>query len=339
MNTCIYCRSAGPFNREHVIHEGFGRFRNTLVLHNTVCADCNQGFGDTIDLALTRSSVEGFERYRFGVKEPSEIEKFRYGDLKLRAKVEGDFAGAAFEHRASPDGTHLVARLLPGLAVRRKDSDEFVHFTEQEALDGAWLKNPDVDWHLGFRVFGDEASTKRIEEALRAQGVIPSYRRLLTPPADGEMLVEQEFQITTDMQRALAKTAVNYLAYTQGSAYALRPEFDVVRRFVRYGKMPPSVLPRVLSLPGLPFSRINAGDTILQDGERRPVVHFVSIGVNQEYRDIAAGITLFGFMAHRVLLAEGFQGGLPAPRAHLYNVKTLDVFELGVSPTSDDPAS
>ena len=77
MATCIYCRqSKGPFTREHVVHDGFGRFQGALVIHNAVCHECNQEFSRTIDLALTRSSVEGYERYRFGVKKPAEIEKF-----------------------------------------------------------------------------------------------------------------------------------------------------------------------------------------------------------------------------------------------------------------------
>ena len=59
MSTCIYRRqSKGPFTREHVVHDGFGKFQGALVIHDAVCHDCNQEFGRTIDLALTRSSAE-----------------------------------------------------------------------------------------------------------------------------------------------------------------------------------------------------------------------------------------------------------------------------------------
>jgi hypothetical protein len=38
---------------------------------------------------------------------------------------------------------------------------------------------------------------------------------------------------------------------------------------------------------------------------------------------------LFGFMTHRVMLAEKFTGRLLSARAHLDNVKTREVHELG----------
>jgi hypothetical protein len=275
--------------------------------------------------------VEGLERYRFGIKKPSEISKFMYGDVTLRAKVGGDFAGVAFERRSSPDGTRIVDRPVPALAVRRIDRDEFVHFTEQEVLDGTWLDNREVNWRFGFKVIGQDDEVQKIEAALKSRGVVAAIRRPLTPPADSEVLVEQEFRITRDMQRALAKIVFNYLTHTQGTKSALRTEFDPIRRFIRYGEWPTSRIFPVVSHEGLPFSRINAGNVTLQDGEQRPVVHFVGVGANHEYRNIAGAVSLFSFMTHRVILAEGFPGELPGPRAHLYNVRMLEVFELGAA--------
>jgi len=326
--SCIYCRqSNGPFTREHVVHEGFGRFQNALVIHDALCDDCNQEFGRTIDLALTRQSVEGLERYRFGVKKPWEIEKFSYESVTLRAKDGGDFDGAQFEERADATGAKVVARLVPAVAIHKKNGEGFVHFTEAQIAEGTWLHNPALDWRRGIKVFGGADAEKRIKGLLQRQGVAPSAWRPLTPPVDGEVTIEQVFEVTPDMQRALAKIAFNHLTYCEGTEYALFDEFDSIRRFIRYAEKPSWSLAPVISHGGLPFSTINAGNIVLRDGQERPVVHFVSLATNAE-RNVLGSISLFSYMAHRVLLAPRFIGRLPTPRAHLYNVAMRRVFEL-----------
>ncbi len=328
MPTCIYCRqSKGPFTGEHVIHKGFGRFRDALVIHRAVCDDCNQEFGRTIDLALTRESVEGLERYRFGVKEPWEIERFSYKSVSLRAKNPGDFEGAQFEERADAAGAKVVARLVPTVAVHRKNGEGFVHFTEAKIAEGTWLQDPELDWRRGIKVFGGQDTEKRIKALLESQGVAPSAWRPLTPPVDGEVTVEQVFEVTSDMRRALAKIAFNHLTYCEGTEYALLEQFDSIRRFIRYAEQPSWSLAPVISHEGLPFSTIDAGDVVLRDGPERPVLHFVSLATNAE-RHVLGAISLFSYMAHRVLLAPGFMARLPTPRAHLYNVAMRRVFQL-----------
>ena len=331
MPTCIYCRGVtGPFTGEHVVQKGFGSFQNALVIHNTVCHVCNQEFGQTIDLALTRESVEGLERYRFGVRTPSEIEKFMYKSVTLRSKTEGDFEGAQFEQRSDTTGEKVVARLVPAVAVHRKIGEGFVHFTAAQIAEGTWLQDPKLDWRRGIKVFGDKVAEGRIRALLEGQGVVPIAWRPLSPPGDGEVTIEQEFEVTPEMQRALAKIVFNYLALCEGPEYALLREFDGIRRFIKDGDLPSSSLPPVISHAGLPFSKINAGSVVLKDGLERPVVHFVSLGSNAE-RNVAGAVTLFSFMTHRVMLAEAFPGQLPKARAHLYNVKTLEVAELGAA--------
>lgn len=73
MSTCIYCLRELPkskFNREHVIPEAFGKFKDNFVLHNTVCEDCNQHFGDNLDLILGRGSFEALQRIEEEIKSP-----------------------------------------------------------------------------------------------------------------------------------------------------------------------------------------------------------------------------------------------------------------------------
>ena len=51
------------------------------------------------------------------------------------------------------------------------------------------------------------------------------------------------------------------------------------------------------------------------EGPMRPLIHFVSLGVNPAERNVVGAVSLFSFMAHRVMLAEAFTGPLPEPSA------------------------
>ena len=71
--TCIYCLQARPVSafrhREHVMSRCFGTFRpDNLILREVVCDECNQYFGENIELILGRDSIEGILRYRHGIK-------------------------------------------------------------------------------------------------------------------------------------------------------------------------------------------------------------------------------------------------------------------------------
>jgi hypothetical protein len=145
-STCIYCREKRSFSREHVLQASFGRFRNALVLHNTVCSDCNQAFGETIDLIFARESAEGLDRYRLGIKPLAEIEKFRYSHVSLRAVNAGEYSDAQHRLFAVPGSTDVGAEIVPGAAIREREGNGFVQFTESEILEGIWSQNTNVDW-------------------------------------------------------------------------------------------------------------------------------------------------------------------------------------------------
>src|SRR5205814_9517651 len=76
--TCIYCQGSGvKFNREHVIPEAFGKFKDNFVL-TCVCVNCNQFFGDELELVLGRNSREAILRLHHGVKAPAGAAKLKY---------------------------------------------------------------------------------------------------------------------------------------------------------------------------------------------------------------------------------------------------------------------
>jgi hypothetical protein len=322
MTVCIYCGTGTPdtaFTREHVLQEGFGRFQHALVLHNTVCEACNHYFSRTLDLALTRESAEGLERYRWGVKDPSEIGKFKYGVVTLRADDSSEFSGASVQLIPSDRG--LIAQLVDGGAVRDAEGEGFTHFTTEEMLSGRWQERA-VDWHRGLKLFGADDVVARMQAALKAQGVeITNFRRLVPPPGDDpSVTVAHQFEVTDVMKRGLAKIAFNYLAFVKGAAFAQLPAFDPIRKYVRYGEKP--ALEPIHSTFDLPF-RMNAPENV------RPVIHWLSLSAHEEHRNLLGTVMLFGFMEHIVILAEDFPGPwFELPIAHVFNLKTKRVKEM-----------
>lgn len=292
-HSCIYCRATAPtvpFNREHVLQQGFGRFQGALVLQNSVCQPCNSFFSSTIDLALTRDSVEGLERYRWGIKTPREEER------------------------------PLAARIVPSAAVRRRDSDGFVSFSEREILSGEW-NTAAVDYTRGLKLFGSDDATARMRAALEQQGVELDYRPLTFVEPDPEnTIVQYEFTIPAEVQRGIAKIAFNYLAYRRGASFVLVRAFDPIRRFIRMGVAPE--LPPVDTAHDVPFR------TSAPDGHV-PVVHWVSLESHPDHRNLLGVVSLFTFLRHTVVLAEDFHGPwFDLPVAHLYNPNKLTVSEI-----------
>ena len=150
-------------------------------MHGAVCKQCNDYFSGTTDLALSRQSVEGLERYRWGIKDPSEIKTFQFSQMTLRVRDEGDFSGAEVElyHNTSED--KVLARPVDGVSIHNSDDEGFTHFTLESIRSGEWT-NSKVDWRKGIRIYGSESVTSQALAILAEQGVKPAKLRPLVPP-------------------------------------------------------------------------------------------------------------------------------------------------------------
>jgi hypothetical protein len=94
---CIYCLrrlSAQEFTREHVLSKAFGAFRRAPVLLHCVCRECNQFFGDELEVRFARNAFEGMLRYRNGVRTPSKGAIYlRYVELAIPETDGSDRSG------------------------------------------------------------------------------------------------------------------------------------------------------------------------------------------------------------------------------------------------------
>src|SRR5574341_545889 len=96
---CIYClndKPADAFTKaEHVMPQAFGRFQDNFTLNGIVCDDCNQYFGDNLEIDLGRDTVEGISRYEYGIRNPVDFKSLgKRSRLQNKKIAEGPVKGA-----------------------------------------------------------------------------------------------------------------------------------------------------------------------------------------------------------------------------------------------------
>ena len=135
MAECIYCRSMNGslgFRRpEHVIPRAFGRFEHNLTIFS-VCEECNQWFGDNLEVSFNRNSGEALMRLLSGVKPAREAQQIGGDRLDVAAGEGGKFAGAKSYFKPHTDGSTVVASFAPHVGFAPSEHDQPVLFTETE---------------------------------------------------------------------------------------------------------------------------------------------------------------------------------------------------------------
>ena len=297
---CIYCERDLPrsgFSREHVVPRAFGAFERSLTLHEVVCSECNQYFGDTIDFALARGSVEAVLRLATDVKSHSETDELRRERIRFAWMAMGDWHGLILQLVAHPDG--LVAEPVPQVGFATPTGDKFV-FVPEEMLRDAAQPLPEVaDPKQGLLLVANSADTQqRLVEVLNARGIrFQEHRRAALPTQPD--LVEIRATLDSLVLRCVAKIAFNYLAYTQPGGFALREDFSVIRGFIRYNRHPPYPVIHVDSQP------ILGDDTVTQ---RRTNGHLVTVDWALDGTSIVAQVSLFNQARYAVSLVREFRG-------------------------------
>ena len=321
---CIYClgmKPAAEFNREHVVPAAFGSFKDALVLGDCVCESCNTYFGANLDLTLARSSDEGFQRYVWNVRPPEQIEQFKYDSVTFRYNGEGDYRGCLLRLTADPEAPNeFRATPIDQVGFPRRDEKGFVWIALDEVLKGAWINRDDLNPQVGIKIYArDRASAIAY---LEQQGVsFPNWRRMVRDGESGdEASVLQVAEFTKDLRRAVAKISFNYLAYVHSAQFALRPQFNEVRRFIRYGEGGEGLVGIDDESP-IPLPP----DT--PDGHR-PVRHVVTVETTVNADAVTGQVSLFGGLRYQITLSEQIVDDLRFS-GHVYNVGDRCIYELG----------
>ena len=121
---CIYCLQDKPVSSftktEHIIPQSFGVFKDNFTLNNVVCDSCNQFFGDKLEIALARDSIEGLQRFDHNIKKPSEFKNIGKSSRMVMKMPDGEFKGAYCYPKYSDEAKRVLLYPAPQVGFFKK---------------------------------------------------------------------------------------------------------------------------------------------------------------------------------------------------------------------------
>lgn len=322
---CIYCqevKSVGSYKKaEHVLPQSFGRFKDNLTLNNIVCDDCNQYFGDKLEIDLARDTFEGLQRFNFDVKKPAEFKTFGQGSRMVIRVTDYPFKGVFAYREYSPENNRIQLKPIAQAGFKRKDSNEYEYFLIDNIPDKKYLENGnfDIKHSEAIRSFGIEEELL-IKELAKKNITFRIGGEIIPPESTNDLLCEIEGEIDKTIYRAVAKIGFNYLAMWQQEEFINHPSFDLTRRFIRYGESTPFPLASVSEKP------ILADEPV--EGQRR-LGHLVTVNWAADNVSIVSQVSLFNWVTYSVCLAREFTGEHKSiKRGHFFNTNSHEILDL-----------
>jgi hypothetical protein len=326
---CIYCLENKPeesFTKaEHVIPQSFGLFQDNFTLnqpHNkTVCNDCNQYFGDNLEIALARDTVEGLSRYEHGIRSPKDFKSIgKKSRIQHKKIAQGVLKGVFVYLAYSQEFNQVMQKPLPQVGFLNKESSDYTYFLLDDIPDKAELQKHGFDTDGNVLAFG--TTFEPIEQALANKKIFPEFRKEIPLPDKrlDKLLVEFDVILDSIIRRAIAKISFNYMAYWQGTEFVLQDVFNPIRLYIRNGVQ-----------RGIPFV-IMSGESILKDEpfqEFRRLVHIVTVNWAENGSSIVSQVSLNNYISYTVQLATNFPSPRPNLRnGHRFNLGDHKIYEL-----------
>lgn len=325
---CIYCTEDKPLSsykkREHVIPQAFGRFiPDNLVLKKCVCDECNQLFGDKIELFLGRDTFESIERLRHGMNPKEPLRNPRRIKSKVRA---GPWKGVIVRHMYLAKTERIAIEKAVQAGFHHSERNEYDFFelndipTEKELVESGYaVKNAQI-----LLIAEDGEEFDKLILKLNKQGInVKSITDLIKQEPPGEIVpVETDITLDRTIMRGFCKIAFNYLAFVTSSDFALSPDFDDVRRFIRFDEGDSDH-----------FFGVNL-PPILDDDQRLDKIgakvtegHLIIVG--WEGARLVSKLSLFNTQTFGINLCQDFKGILrPIKVGHHFDVETKEVTKL-----------
>jgi hypothetical protein len=329
MPCCIYCQEERPataFTKaEHVLSQAFGTYQQNFTLHGVVCDDCNQYFGNHLELALGRDTFEGQLRFTHGVKTLEQFKSMGRGSRVVLKSTEGRFAGCYMRREYSAEKGDIIVKPLPQVGFLIGPDDRYEYFLLHQIPTAAELERKGFQSQHPHPIIGLEVDVQELTELLKIQGITFNYRGPL-PPGERPDTILCDFEGTIDhvIFRAIAKIAFNYLAFWLGADFVQHPNFDRARRYIRFGEHPG-------------YKMIQMDERAILEAEPieglRSLGHLITLSRAQDGCSVLAQVSLFNWMTYRICLARDFTG--PRPElliGHLFNVSNGEILELGARP-------
>jgi HNH endonuclease len=314
---CIYClqeRGRRSYTKaEHVLPQSFGTFEQNITLHDVVCDDCNHYFGTNLEIHLARDTYEGELRFRHGVKDADEFKPSasgRQSRLALRLS-EGPFAGCLVTRRYSQQKGEIEVTPLPQVGFLLPD-DCYQYFLLNEIPALTELQEKGFRGDRPHAIRGLVVDAEALTRILGERGIPFRLAGIDEPPTDPlkTILCELEGRIDHVILRAIAKISFNYLAKWQGPNFMHRPEFDMARRYIRYGTLPDYEMMKVDEIA------ILEGEPI--EGPRLKG-HIITTCWTDVF-SVLCQVTLFNQFTYRISLSKEFEGPTPEiRRGHIFD--------------------
>jgi len=273
----------------------FGTYEGNLTTWG-VCRECNNvHFGQKLEHAFGRNSMEAIFRLIFGAKDPDEAHEIG-GDRAMAIYLDDDeFRGARLSWSSDGAGS-FRAEMPPQVIIQHESVDVPRALLEQEITSEAIrpsLKGSTV------LIPGDPDDEKvpRLIARMQSAGFVfmGDMERVHVPPrTEREFLLRIDAVVDDAIARVMTKIAVNFLAATAGYEFAMRPEFRPMRKYARYGE--PELRRRVLSAPM--SIAVDAARGRYGDG------HILTLDWSPEDGFVIAQICLYNRITHQVHLAD-----------------------------------
>jgi hypothetical protein len=308
MPVCIYClkeKVSTDFNVDHVIPESFGTFENNFTLTEAVCKECNQFFGDNLELFLGRDTYEGMLRFVQGVKAPKEFRFLNNRRILFRLGEEGPWKGAIVRLKYSEEKNKLLVNAVGQIAFRRKDTNEWEFFEVQdiESKDDLEKKGFVVKGERTLKMlFSSVQEREEIKRQLEEKGFKINMDEEDLPFDLRDDIVDLQIRGTIDrvIYRGIGKIAFNYLAYHHGKDFALNENFNEMRDFVRNGTDKGFRPVVVQKSPILHYEK--------RFGMQETGGYIITLERNALKSMIISRVTLFNEIVYQAILCRDFRG-------------------------------
>ena len=325
---CVYCTEDKPAfsfkKREHVIPQCFGRFApDNLILRECVCDDCNQLFGNQLELFLGRDTLESIERVRHGIK-PKETLRNR---KRVKSKVEtGEWKGVIVrDMHLAESGTIAIEKAVQA-GFYHKERAEYDYFetanvpTSNELIEKGYDLRDARIWLIAE----DGAELDALIASLNGKGIRVSPKTdMVKENIPGDVLpVVTNITLDRTIMRGFCKIAFNYLTLVAGTDFVLSAAFDGIRRFVRNDEG-----------DCLQFFAVNLPPILHYDQKLEKVGKKVTEGhlivVKWHGSRLVCEISLFNTHTFGILLCSDFKGiWRPIKSGHHFDLGTRQVARL-----------
>ncbi len=323
---CVYCVEDKPlssFTRvEHVIPQSFGLFRNNFTLTNSVCDDCNQYFGDNLEIVMARDTFEGASRFEFKLKTAKQFKSLGKQSRMIIKIAEGEYKGTYAYREYSKKQDKIVLKPVPQIGFLKNDRADYEYYLLDQIPHKSYLDKNEFDMKnpRAIRAFGIDVDTAR--QVLSEKGIKFEYQGDVGPPENPkeDLLCKVDALIDSAIFRTVAKIAFNYLAYWEGKDFLLHQSFDPCRSFIRHGRK-----------DDYPLARVDDNPIVVDEpveGMRR-LGHIVTVNWAVDGMSIVSQVSLFNWASYRVSLARNFSGEHRNFRCgHFFNVNNGEILDL-----------